>query len=229
MLEIKGVEKTYATDRLQTRALRGVNLNVAEGEYVAITGPSGSGKSTLLSVLGLLESPTAGSYYLDGQSVERLSDNTRSRVRREKIGFIFQAFNLLPELDVFSNVELPLRYRGINSGERRRSVALALERMGLQSRAHHLPSQLSGGQQQRVAIARAIAGRPRIVLADEPTGNLDSEMAAEISSVLKDLNVEGTTIVMVTHDLSLAGSATRVVQMLDGRLASVGMPVPECA
>ncbi|MFO1467507.1 MAG: ABC transporter ATP-binding protein [Steroidobacteraceae bacterium] len=218
MLEMKNVVKIYRTDLIETHALRDFNLRVAEGEFVAVTGPSGSGKTTFLNVAGLLESFDSGSYRLDGQDVGMLDDDARARTRNRHIGFIFQSFNLIPDLDVFDNIDVPLRYRGLPAPERRRRIDGVLETVGLGARAHHLPAQLSGGQQQRVAIARALAGEPRFLLADEPTGNLDSLMARQILELLEDINSRGTTIIMVTHDPELAHRAQRNVHVMDGQV-----------
>jgi putative ABC transport system ATP-binding protein len=218
MLEMQHVSKVYRTDTVETHALRDFSLLVADGEFVAISGPSGSGKTTFLNIAGLLEELSQGSYRLDGNDVGALGDDARSRIRNEKIGFIFQSFNLIPDLDVFDNVDVPLRYRGFRSDERKRRIEEALEQVGLTSRIRHLPSQLSGGQQQRVAIARALAGQPRFLLADEPTGNLDSEMADSVMALLEGINAAGTTIVMVTHDPELATRAHRIVHVLDGQV-----------
>ena len=218
MLEMHHISKVYRTDTVETHALRDFSLRVDEGEFVAVTGPSGSGKTTFLNIAGLLEESSSGTYRLDGHDVSSLSDNARSDFRNEKIGFIFQSFNLIPDLDVFDNVDVPLRYRGFGTAERRRRIEAALERVGLTSRTRHLPSQLSGGQQQRVAIARALAGEPRFLLADEPTGNLDSEMANSVLELLEEINGAGTTIVMVTHDPELALRPPRNVHVLDGRI-----------
>jgi putative ABC transport system ATP-binding protein len=218
MLEMQHVSKVYRTDTVETHALRDFSLVVAEGEFVAVSGPSGSGKTTFLNIAGLLEELTEGVSRLDGVDVGSMGDDARSRVRNEKIGFIFQSFNLIPDLDVFDNVDVPLRYRGFGAAERRRRIEEALELVGLTSRIRHLPSQLSGGQQQRVAIARALAGQPRFLLADEPTGNLDSEMADSVMALLENINASGTTIVMVTHDPDLGARAQRNVHVLDGRV-----------
>ena len=218
MLQMKGISKVYRADVVQTSALRDFNLTVDEGEFVAVTGPSGSGKTTFLNIAGLLEAFDAGSYLLDGQDVSRLGDDARSRIRNEKIGFIFQGFNLIADLNVFDNVDVPLRYRGFRAPERASRIHRALELVGLASRGKHLPSQLSGGQQQRVAIARALAGEPRFLLADEPTGNLDSVMARQVMELLEEINGRGTTIIMVTHDPELARRARRNVHMLDGQV-----------
>jgi len=221
MLEMKHISRIYRTDTVETHALRDFTLSVDEGEFVAVTGPSGCGKTTFLNIAGLLEEFTSGTYYLDGEDVSGLGDDDRSLIRNERIGFIFQSFNLIPDLDVFDNVDVPLRYRGFGAAERKRRIEESLERVGLVSRIRHLPSQLSGGQQQRVAIARALAGQPRFLLADEPTGNLDSEMAESVLELLKEINEGGTTIVMVTHDVDLATRAPREVHVLDGRVRDV--------
>jgi putative ABC transport system ATP-binding protein len=218
MLRMKSISKIYRTELVQTHALREFSLHVEAGEFVAVTGPSGSGKTTFLNIAGLLETFDGGSYALDGQEVARLSDDARSRLRNEKIGFIFQSFNLIPDLNVFDNVDVPLRYRRMTAAERKRRIDKALEQVGLLSRARHLPSQLSGGQQQRVAVARALAGEPKLLLADEPTGNLDSLMAREVMQMLEDINGRGTTVVMVTHDAELARRAHRNVHVMDGQV-----------
>ncbi|MEL7448712.1 MAG: ABC transporter ATP-binding protein [Pseudomonadota bacterium] len=219
MLDMRNLSKVYRTDLIETHALRDFSLSVDSGEFVAVTGPSGSGKTTFLNIAGLLEPATSGTYMLDGSDVSDLSDNQRSRIRNEKIGFIFQSFNLIPDLDLFDNVDVPLRYRGFKAAERRRRIMDNLERVGLAARANHLPSQLSGGQQQRVAIARALAGDPRFLLADEPTGNLDSLMARQVMELLESINAGGTTIIMVTHDPELARRAHRSIQVLDGQVS----------
>jgi putative ABC transport system ATP-binding protein len=221
MLQMTGLSKAYRTDVLETYALREFDLEVREGEFVAVTGPSGSGKTTFLTIAGLLEAPTAGRYLLDGEDVGTLGDDERSRIRNRKIGFIFQAFNLIADLNVFDNIDVPLRYRGMASDERRRRVREALERVGLSARERHFPAELSGGQQQRVAIARALAGSPRLLLADEPTGNLDSQMARGVMELLEGLHREGATIVMVTHDPQLAARAQRNVHVIDGQVVDV--------
>ncbi len=218
MLKMENISKIYRTDVVQTHALRDFSLDVKEGEFVAVMGPSGSGKSTFLNIAGLLESFDGGSYTLDGQDVSHLNDDDRSRIRNERIGFIFQGFNLIPDLNVSDNVDVPLRYRGFKAAERARRVQAALETVGLASRMQHVPAQLSGGQQQRVAIARALAGEPRILLADEPTGNLDSLMARQVLDLIEGINESGTTIVMVTHDPELAKRAHRSVHVLDGQV-----------
>ena len=219
MLQMTHISKVFRTDLVQTHALRDFSLVVKEGEFVAVTGPSGSGKTTFLNIAGLLETFDTGSYVLDGKDVSHLDDAARSRLRNEKIGFIFQGFNLIPDLSVFDNVDVPLRYRGFDGRERRRRIEAALEQVGLASRAKHLPSQLSGGQQQRVAIARALAGTPRILFADEPTGNLDSLMARQVLEMLEEINAKGTTIVMVTHDPELARRAHRNIHVMDGQVS----------
>jgi putative ABC transport system ATP-binding protein len=221
MLEMQHVAKVYRTDLVETHALRDLSLRVEEGEFIAVTGPSGSGKTTFLNIAGLLETFDQGTYVLDGEDVGRLSDDARSGIRNRKIGFIFQSFNLIPDLDVFDNVDVPLRYRGMKSGERRSRIERVLELVGLASRARHLPAQLSGGQQQRVAIARALAGDPRFLLADEPTGNLDSLMARQIMDLLEEINRQGTTIIMVTHDPELARRAHRNVHVMDGQVSDL--------
>jgi putative ABC transport system ATP-binding protein len=218
MLHMKDLTKVYRTHMIETHALRGFDIDVKKGEFVTVTGPSGSGKTTFLNIAGLLEEFDGGEFALDGVSVKGLSDDKRSRLRNEKLGFIFQGFNLIPDLNLFDNVDVPLRYRGFGAAERRRRIEEALELVGLTSRIRHLPSQLSGGQQQRVAIARALAGQPRFLLADEPTGNLDSEMADSVMALLENINASGTTIVMVTHDPDLGARAQRNVHVLDGRV-----------
>lgn len=221
MLKMTDVKKVFRTDLVETHALRDFNLNVDEGDFVAVTGPSGSGKTTFLNIAGLLETFEGGVYQLDGQDVTGLNDSQRSRLRNEKIGFIFQSFNLIPDLDLFDNVDVPLRYRGFNSADRKARIEESLELVGLANRMKHLPSQLSGGQQQRVAIARALAGQPRFLLADEPTGNLDSKMAHSVLDLLKEINAKGTTIVMVTHDQQLALEAKRNIYVRDGKVSEL--------
>ena len=216
MLEMRQVSKVYRTELVETHALRALDLHVREGEFVAVTGPSGSGKTTFLNIAGLLETFTGGEYLLDGQDVRGLSDDARSKLRNQKIGFIFQSFNLIPDLNLFDNCDVPLRYRGMNGAERKRRIEEALGQVGLGSRMKHFPAELSGGQQQRAAIARALAGTPRLLLADEPTGNLDSQMARGVMELLEDINAKGTTIVMVTHDPELAARAQRNVHIVDG-------------
>ena len=220
MLRMQNISKVYRTDSVETHALREFSLTVDEGEFVSVTGPSGSGKTTFLNIAGLLEEFSSGKYELDGRDVSRLNDRERSRVRNEKIGFIFQSFNLIPELDIFDNVDVPLRYRRLKAAERKKRIERVIEVVGLGSRRHHLPSQLSGGQQQRVAIARALAGEPRFLLADEPTGNLDSAMAASVMELLTDINNAGTTIILVTHEATLARRAGRNISVRDGRVSS---------
>ena len=221
MLKMTGLAKVYRTEMVETYALREFNLNVREGEFVAVTGPSGSGKTTFLTIAGLLEAASSGRYELDGVDVSRLGDNERSRLRNEKIGFIFQAFNLIADLNVADNIEVPLRYRGMKSAERKQRIMDSLERVGLASRAKHYPAELSGGQQQRVAIARALAGSPRLLLADEPTGNLDTQMARGVMELLEEIHREGATIVMVTHDPELATRAQRNVHVIDGQVVDI--------
>ncbi|MEM5506919.1 ABC transporter ATP-binding protein [Shewanella frigidimarina] len=226
MLSMKNISKVFKTDLVETHALRDFNLEVQEGEFVAVTGPSGSGKTTFLNIAGLLEGFTSGEFSLDGVNVSNLSDNKSAKVRNEKIGFIFQGFNLIPDLNLAENVEVPLRYRGMNANERKRRVESALEQVGLGARMKHLPTQLSGGQQQRVAIARALAGEPRFLLADEPTGNLDSLMARQVMELLENINQQGTTIIMVTHDSELARRAQRNIQIVDGQVCDFSMYQP---
>ena len=218
MLIMNDIAKVYRTDTVETHALRQFSLTVDEGEFVSVTGPSGSGKTTFLNIAGLLEEYSSGTYELDGKDVSGLNDSERSRLRNEKIGFIFQSFNLIPELDVFDNVDVPLRYRGFDSAERKKRIDRVLDVVGLGSRPRHLPSQLSGGQQQRVAIARALAGEPRFLLADEPTGNLDSNMAESVMELLTQINDQGTTIIMVTHEPALAERAQRNIHVRDGQV-----------
>ncbi|KQW46269.1 MULTISPECIES: ABC transporter ATP-binding protein [unclassified Roseateles] len=221
MLQMEKLQKVYRTEMVETYALRDFNLTVNEGEFVAVTGPSGSGKTTFLTIAGLLEAFSAGTYKLDGIDVSRMGDGERSRIRNQKIGFIFQAFNLIPDLNVLDNIEVPLRYRGYGSAERKKRALEALGRVGLSARAKHYPAELSGGQQQRVAIARALAGEPRLLLADEPTGNLDSAMARSVMELLEELHRDGATIVMVTHDPQLAARAQRNVHVIDGQVVDL--------
>jgi putative ABC transport system ATP-binding protein len=221
MLKMKDICKVYRTELIETHALRDLNLHVEEGEFVAVTGPSGSGKTTFLNIAGLLEKPTSGAYLLDDEDVSQLSDNAAAKIRNEKVGFIFQSFNLIPDLNLFDNVDVPLRYRGWSAKVRKAAIEEMLEMVGLISRKNYLPSQLSGGQQQRVAIARALAGQPRFLLADEPTGNLDSLMARQVIDMLEQINSKGTTIVMVTHDQELARRAHRNIQVLDGQVSDL--------
>jgi putative ABC transport system ATP-binding protein len=218
MIALEAVSKVYRTDRIETLALDGVSLTLGAGEFVSIMGPSGCGKSTLLNLIGLLDAPSTGRVLLEGTSVEAYNDRRVARLRNEKIGFIFQSFHLIADLTVLDNVELPLLYRSMGAAERSRRALAALERVGLSSRIHHFPGQLSGGQQQRVAIARAIVGEPKLLLADEPTGNLDSQMGDEVMGILHGINRDaGTTIAMVTHDPRLAEATDRIVRMFDGR------------
>ena len=221
MIDMQGVNKSFRTDLVETQALKSFTLKVGTGEFVAITGHSGSGKTTLLNVAGLLEEFDTGSYALDGEDVSRLSDNARSRLRNEKIGIILQGFNLIPDLNIYDNVEEPLHYRDMPASERRTRVATSLERVGLSTRMGHIPAQLSGGQQQRAAIARAISGDPRVILADEPTGNLDTTMSNQIMQLLQEINAAGTTIVMVTHNPELAQRAHRQIHVVDGQVAEI--------
>src|SRR5690242_20172305 len=216
VIHMEGVKKVFLTDEVETHALAGVDLEIKRGEYISISGPSGCGKSTLLSILGLLDSPTDGAYILNGKPVQDLSLSERARVRNREIGFIFQAFNLIGDLTVYENVELPLTYRGMASSERKKRVTEALERVGMGHRAKHLPSQLSGGQQQRVAVARAVGGQPSILLADEPTGNLDSTNGESVMELMRELHRGGATICMVTHDPRYAQHADRIVRLFDG-------------
>jgi putative ABC transport system ATP-binding protein len=216
MLKMHDVSKIYRTDLIETHALRNFSLEVKAGQFVAVSGPSGSGKTTFLNVAGLLETFDTGTYELDGKDVSRLSDDARSRIRNQKIGFIFQSFNLIPDLDIYDNVDVPLRYRRMKGPERHQRISRALELVGLASRMKHMPSQLSGGQQQRAAIARAIAGDPALILADEPTGNLDSLMARQVMDLLEKINDLGTTVVLVTHDPELARRAQRNIHIVDG-------------
>jgi putative ABC transport system ATP-binding protein len=220
MLKMTGINKVFRTDTVQTHALRDFSLHVEEGEFVTITGPSGCGKTTFLNLAGLLETYTSGQYLLDGEDVSSLSDAQRARLRNQKIGFIFQSFNLMPDLNLFDNVDVPLRYRGVSAKIRKERIEQALAAVGLANRQRHLPSQLSGGQQQRVAIARALVGEPRFLLADEPTGNLDSNTAEGVMELLEQINQQGTTIIMVTHDPSLAARSHRNVHILDGQIKS---------
>ena len=219
MLQMTNVSKIYRTDTVETHALREFSLAVEEGEFVSVTGPSGSGKTTFLNIAGLLEDLSSGTYELDGRDISKLNDFERSKVRNEKIGFIFQSFNLIPELNIFDNVDVPLRYRGFKAAERKKRIEESLEMVGLASRIEHMPAQLSGGQQQRVAIARALAGEPRFLLADEPTGNLDTNMADSVMDLLAEINSTGTTIIMVTHELTLATRARRNIFVRDGSVS----------
>ncbi len=218
LIKLEGIKKVFLTDEVETHALSGIHLDIFKGEFVSISGPSGCGKSTLLSILGLLDSPSDGKYMLNGTPVENLTLADRARIRNREIGFIFQSFNLIGDLTVYENVELPLTYRGMPAAERKARATAALERVGMGHRAKHLPSQLSGGQQQRVAVARALAGSPSVLLADEPTGNLDSKNGDAVMELLRDLHRAGSTIVMVTHDNRFARSADRTVHLFDGRI-----------
>jgi putative ABC transport system ATP-binding protein len=218
LIRLRDLKKVFYTDEVETHALAGIHLTIDRGEYVAISGPSGCGKSTLLSILGLLDSPTAGTYTLNDRPVQDLDLGQRARIRNREIGFIFQSFNLIGDLTVFENVELPLTYRGMRASERRTRVGEALERVGMGHRGKHLPSQLSGGQQQRVAVARALVGQPSILLADEPTGNLDSKNGEAVMNLLDDLHQTGATICMVTHDPRFARHAERAVHLFDGQI-----------
>jgi putative ABC transport system ATP-binding protein len=220
LISIDQIAKVYQTDDVETHALRDVTFAIARGEYVSIEGPSGCGKSTLLSILGLLDTPTSGTYRLDGADVSQIGTSERSRIRNRSIGFIFQNFNLIGDLTVAENVELPLTYRGLSASERRRRVAESLDRVAMSHRARHFPLQLSGGQQQRVAVARALAGDPAVLLADEPTGNLDSSNGEAVMQLLADLHRAGSTIVMVTHDSRFTQYATRTIGLLDGRIVA---------
>ncbi|HEY4212479.1 MAG TPA: ABC transporter ATP-binding protein [Steroidobacteraceae bacterium] len=224
MLKMTGLSKVYRTEVVETYALRELTLEVQEGEFVAVMGPSGSGKTTFLTIAGLLEELSAGEYWLDGVDTRGLTDRQRSRLRNEKIGFVFQSFNLISDLTVHENIDVPLRYRGLPASERRRRIDAVLERVGLTSRARHYASEMSGGQQQRVAIARALVGEPRLLLADEPTGNLDTQMARGVMELLEDIHLRGATIVMVTHDPALAARAQRQVYISDGQIMALGMP-----
>ncbi|HJS73946.1 MAG TPA: ABC transporter ATP-binding protein [Vicinamibacteria bacterium] len=218
LIHLEGVTKVFYTDEVETHALAGIHLDLRKGEYVSINGPSGCGKSTLLSILGLLDTPTGGTYILNNQSVANLNLSQRARIRNREVGFIFQAFNLIGDLTVYENVELPLTYRGMPSAERKKRVNDALERVGMAHRTKHFPSQLSGGQQQRVAVARAVVGEPSILLADEPTGNLDSTNGEAVMDLLRELHRAGATICMVTHDPRYAQYAERTISLFDGRI-----------
>jgi putative ABC transport system ATP-binding protein len=218
LITLKDVSKVFVTDELETHALAGIELEIRKGEYVSISGPSGCGKSTLLAILGLLDTPTSGTYTLNGQAASGLKIAERARIRNREIGFIFQAFNLIGDLTVYENVELPLTYRGMSSADRKQAVLEALEKVGMSHRMKHYPAQLSGGQQQRVAVARALAGSPSVLLADEPTGNLDSQNGKAVMELLSELHRSGATICVVTHDPSYAGLADRTVHMFDGKI-----------
>lgn len=220
LIRLDGVTKVFQTHEVETHALSGIHLEIRQGEFVSISGPSGCGKSTLLSILGLLDTPTEGTYWLAGKRVSELPATDRARIRNREVGFVFQSFNLIGDLTIFENVELPLAYRGIRAPERRHLVREALERVGMAHRERHVPGQLSGGQQQRVAVARAVAGEPSIVLADEPTGNLDSAHGEAVMELLGELNAAGATICMVTHDPRYAACAGRVVHLFDGQVVA---------
>jgi putative ABC transport system ATP-binding protein len=225
LIYLEGVTKVFMTDEVETHALSGIHMQINSGEYVSIAGPSGCGKTTLLSLLGLLDSPTDGTYLLNGKPVQGLNLSESARIRNQEIGFIFQSFNLIGDLTVFENVELPLTYRGMRAAERRERVTNALERVGMAHRAKHLPSQLSGGQQQRVAVARAVAGQPLILLADEPTGNLDSKNGDAVMELMRELHREGATICMVTHDARFARHADRQIHLFDGKVVEESVEV----
>jgi putative ABC transport system ATP-binding protein len=226
MLRMTNLSKVYRTHMIETHALRGFEIQVNKGEFVTVTGPSGSGKTSFLNIAGLLEEFTDGEYVLDGVNVKGMDDNARSRLRNEKLGFIFQGFNLIPDLSLFDNVDVPLRYRGFNAKERKERIEDALAKVGLASRMKHYPAELSGGQQQRVAIARALAGSPKLLLADEPTGNLDTQMARGVMELLEDINAQGTTILMVTHDPELAVRSQRNVHIIDGQVSDLVRKAP---
>ena len=226
LLTMDGVTKVFTTDEVETHALAGIHLNLKRGEYVSISGPSGCGKSTLLAILGLLDSPTGGTYTLNSKPVQSLKMAERARIRNREIGFIFQAFNLIGDLTVYENVELPLTYRGMSGAERKKRVGEALERVGMSHRIKHYPSQLSGGQQQRVAVARALGGDPSILLADEPTGNLDSQNGEQVMDLLRELHRGGATICMVTHDPRYARYADRTIRLFDGRIVEETQEAP---
>ncbi|MBP3419822.1 MAG: ABC transporter ATP-binding protein [Marinifilaceae bacterium] len=220
MIKVEKLRKIFKTEEVETWALNNVSIQIKQGEFVAIMGPSGCGKSTLLSILGLLDNPTEGNYFLDGVNVASFNESQRNSLRKGKIGFVFQSFNLIDELNVYENIELPLLYMGIGSSERKRKVNEAMERMGISHRSKHFPNQLSGGQQQRVAIARAIVVNPKLILADEPTGNLDSKNGKEVMTLLGELHKSGTTIVMVTHSQHDASYADRVINLFDGEVVT---------
>jgi putative ABC transport system ATP-binding protein len=229
MLRMTKLSKVYRTHMIETHALRGFEIQVNQGEFVTVTGPSGSGKTSFLNIAGLLEEFTEGEYVLDGVNVKGMNDNARSRLRNEKLGFIFQGFNLIPDLSLFDNVDVPLRYRGFNAAERKERIEDALAKVGLASRMKHYPAELSGGQQQRVAIARALAGSPKLLLADEPTGNLDTQMARGVMELLEEINAQGTTILMVTHDAELALRSQRNVHIIDGQVSDLVRKAPALA
>ncbi len=229
MLRMHKLSKVYRSHLIETHALRGFDISVRQGEFVTVTGPSGSGKTSFLNIAGLLEDFSDGEYLLDGVNVRGMDDDARSRLRNEKLGFIFQGFNLIADLSLFDNVDVPLRYRGFARAERRERIEDALAKVGLASRMHHYPSELSGGQQQRVAIARALAGSPKLLLADEPTGNLDTQMARGVMTLLEEINAAGTTILMVTHDPELAARAQRNVHIIDGQVSDLVRQPPSLA
>ena len=220
MIKTENLQKVFRTDEVETWALNNVSIEVKKGEFVAIMGPSGCGKSTLLNILGLLDNPTNGTYYLDGIEVSKYTESQRTNLRKGVIGFVFQSFNLIEELNVYENIELPLLYMGIPANERKRRIEEAMDRMAISHRSKHFPQQLSGGQQQRVAIARAVVGNPKLILADEPTGNLDSKNGKEVMELLTELNKEGTTVVMVTHSQHDAGYAERTINLFDGQVVN---------
>ena len=225
LIELEGLTKVFYTDEVETHALSGIHLTIGRGEYLSIAGPSGCGKSTLLSILGLLDTPTEGRYVLNGRPVGKLKPAERARIRNREVGFIFQAFNLIGDLTVYENVELPLTYRGMRAAERKKRVHEALEKVGMSHRMKHYPSQLSGGQQQRVAVARGLGGNPSILLADEPTGNLDSTNGQAVMDLLSDLHKQGATVCMVTHDPRYASFADRTIHLFDGRVVEESAPV----
>ncbi len=227
LIKLDGIKKVFFTDEVETHALSGIHLEIKKGEYLSIAGPSGCGKSTLLSILGLLDSPTEGNYTLNDQPVANLNHSQRARIRNREVGFIFQSFNLIGDLTVYENVELPLTYRGMSAADRKQRVTEALERVGMAHRMKHYPSQLSGGQQQRVAVARALGGKPAILLADEPTGNLDSKNGEAVMELLRELHREGATICMVTHDPRFARHAERTVHLFDGRIVEESVEANE--
>lgn len=220
MIKLTNIEKTFRTDEVETLALNNINIEIKKGEFVAIMGPSGCGKSTLLNILGLLDNPTGGDYYLNETEVSKYTESQRTHLRKGIIGFVFQSFNLIDELNVYENIELPLLYMGVSSAERKQKVIQAMERMAIAHREKHFPQQLSGGQQQRVAIARAVVANPKLILADEPTGNLDSKNGKEVMSLLSELNTEGTTVVMVTHSNHDANYASRIINLFDGQVVT---------
>lgn len=220
ILETQDLKKVFRTDEIETSALQGVNLQVKQGEFVAIMGPSGCGKSTLLNILGLLDNPSSGAYYFDGTDVSGFKEKNRTQLRKDNVGFVFQSFNLIDELTVFENIELPLIYQGVSASERKLKVSAILEKLQIAHRRNHFPQQLSGGQQQRVAVGRAVVGDPKIIFADEPTGNLDSKNGDDVMHLLNELNQQGTTIVMVTHSMRDSEFASRVIRLFDGKIVS---------